>query len=166
MLRVLYLFLAFLFLTSADALHLKYVSPTRVDIVTNHYIRLDVLEVCYEDVCHVKPCEPVNRVIILNSTDKWDCLRLKLTELLADGTTVRDPQDLEIRRPPPEPLHVWWMVDILVLLVACVGIFAAVKYIPEHLDHRQYFSQAQKDRHLVDKLPNVYRGSHDDHDDL
>lgn len=166
MVGVLYLLL----LGVATALRLEYISPTRVDIVTDHYIRLDRLEVCHKDVCRVKPCDPVDRVITLDDTDEWDCLQVKLTELLADGTTVRDPQDIELRRPPPEPLHVWWIVDGVVLVVAAVGICAAVKYIPERLGHRQYLSQAQKDRQLVDKLPNVYRGplggSHDDHDDL
>lgn len=153
------------FVGVVGALRLDYVSPTRVDIVTDHYVRLERLELCYNNVCQAKECDPTDRVLSFNENVPWDCLQVTLTELHADGTVLRDSQEMELRRPPPQPLHVWWMVDAVVLLVAAVGIFAAVKYIPEHLGHRRYSSQVQKDRQLVDKLPNVYR-SYDDHDNL
>lgn len=148
------MWLFILLVVVGNALQLHYVSPTRVDIVTNHYVRLERLSLCLDNHCVPKECHPVNRVILLNDT-KWDCLEVTLVELHADGTTLRDPQDYQLRVPPPPARHYWWVVDTSVFVLAVIGILLSMKYVSR--GSGQYETQLQKDRHLATELENVYR---------
>ena len=144
------------FLALASALELEVVSPTRIDLVTKNYVHLDRLELCLNDKCVVKPCELKRRVIELDASDQWDCLRITYTMLRADGTTLRSKHVAEVNKPVPESLHIWYIVDVFVILAALAVLALVARQLPG-MD-KTYQSPNQKAQQLAQTLVGVYRG--------
>lgn len=161
--------LIFALLTVAQCLQLQVVNTTRIDVLTtSDYVFLERLELCVHGQCKVKPCTLVHRTILLDKNDTWDHIRATLTVQRADGTTLKAQHVEDVVLPPAAPIHVWYIIDGIVIVAILIAILVWVEKVPQFA--APYVSKAQKDRQLAQTLEGVYRGpehvSDYDHDNV